>query len=128
MDVGQKGMFFPLRLGPDRGLDIADVDATVRAMLLSILLTHPGERVNRPTFGVGAQDAVFEPNGPILAAKLLSAVEDNVHAYLDTDVHILDVALTQADSDLVIRISYEIIGTAAGPHDIEVLVPMEIIL
>src|SRR3712207_7694449 len=56
-----RSLGFPLQLSPARGLDVVPLEESVRAMLEQILFTMPGERVNRPTFGVGVQGYVFEP-------------------------------------------------------------------
>ncbi len=126
MDIETRGILFPLRLGPDRGLAVDEVEGTVRSMLLQILLTSPGERVNRPTFGVGVEDAVFEPNGPLLENRIRLALDENTHRYLGDNVRIVEITVSQNDSELKIHLSFQIIGTISGPRDVEVSVPLEL--
>ena len=45
-------------------------DDHIRDLIEQLLFTMPGERVNRPDFGCGLMQLVFEPNSPELAAAL----------------------------------------------------------
>ena len=127
MEIDDKGLGFPLRFGPDRGLAVVSVEDSVRAMLEQILFTIPGERVNRPTFGVGVQRYVFEPNSPLLAARLKVELDENVYQHLGRRVRILEVDVYRDDEDekLHVRVAFEIIGTVSGPQDLEVVVNTE---
>jgi len=40
----------------------ADDDQSVREVMLNILLTRPGERLQRPDFGAGLQNFIHQPN------------------------------------------------------------------
>src|SRR5687767_6502610 len=126
MDLDRKGLGFPLHVGPDRGIGVVDLEDDVRAMIEQILFTLPGERVNRPTFGVGVQRYVFEPNSDALVARLRVALDENVYEHLGRDVRILDVSIdryVQDEARLVVRVSFEIVGRVSGPQDLEVVVP-----
>ena len=126
MDLDAKGLGFPLRLGPDRGLAVVALEDSVRAMLEQILFTLPGERVNRPTFGVGVQRYVFEPNSPMLAERLRVALDENVYEHLGKSVRILAVSVERSDLDpeqLIVRVAFEVVGTVTGRQSLEVVVP-----
>lgn len=125
MDFDRKGLGFPLRVGSDRGLDVVGLEDDVRAMLEQILFTMPGERVNRPTFGVGVQRYVFELNSPTLAERLRIALEENVYEHLSRDVRILGVSVDRDEAGLLARITFEIVGRVSGPQDLEIVVPAE---
>jgi phage baseplate assembly protein W len=127
MEMDDKGLGFPLRLGPDRGLAVVAIEASVRAMLEQILFTLPGERVNRPTFGVGVQQYVFEPNSTFLADRLRIALDENVYEHLGRNVRILDVGVYRdhEEEELHIRVAFEIVGAVSGRHDLEVVVDAE---
>ena len=49
-------------LGQDGRLSWSRDDASVREAMLNILLTRPGERLQRPTFGGGLLNFVHQPN------------------------------------------------------------------
>lgn len=125
MDLDAKGLGFPLRRSPERGLAVVSLEDSVRAMLEQILFTIPGERVNRPTFGVGVQRYVFEPSSPMLAERLRVALDENVYEHLGKSVRLLDVAVASGreEEELVVRIAFEIAGTVSGRQDLEVVVP-----
>jgi hypothetical protein len=125
MELDDKGLGFPLRFGPDRGLDAVSVQESFRAMLEQILFTMPGERVNRPTFGVGVPRYVFEPNSPLLANRIRIALEENLYNYLGKRVRVLNVAVDQEEAALRVRVSFEIVGTVSGTQELEVFVPTE---
>jgi hypothetical protein len=125
MDLERKALSFPLRAGADRGLEVLDLAESVRAMLEQILFTMPGERVNRPTFGVGVQQYVFEPLTPTLAERLRVSLDENVYEHLSRDVRILGVSADRDEEKLLVRVTFEIAGSVAGPKDLEVIVPAE---
>src|SRR5262249_61877624 len=60
----------------------AEVDAHIRDLIEQLLLTAPGERVNRPTFGSGALQLVFAPNSDTLAAALRLGVQAGLQEWL----------------------------------------------
>jgi phage baseplate assembly protein W len=125
MDMEDKGLGFPLRLGPGRGLDVVGIEESVRAMLEQILFTLPGERVNRPTFGVGVQSYVFEPNSPSLANRIRIALDENVYEHLGKSVRILNVSVERDEAEMHVHVAFEIVGTVSGRQDLEVVVPAE---
>jgi phage baseplate assembly protein W len=126
MDLDAKGLGFPLQLGPDRGIAVVTLEDSVRAMIEQILFTLPGERVNRPTFGVGVQTYVFEPNSPMLAERLRVALDENVYEYLGTNVRVLAVSVSvdRDEEQLHVHIAFEVVGTVTGRQDLEVVVPV----
>jgi phage baseplate assembly protein W len=125
VELDAQGLAFPLRLGPGKTLAVTDLEDDVRAMIEQILLTAPGERVNRPTFGVGIYAYVFEADSPFLAARLLTALEDNCYEHLGRNVRIVSLDVTPADEQLHVDIQFEITGTVSGRQSMTVSVPVE---
>jgi uncharacterized protein len=123
MDLEHRALGFPLRAGPDRGVEVADLVAGVRAMLEQILFTMPGERVNRPTFGVGVQQYVFEPLTPMLSERIRVALDENVYEHLGREVRIDGVSVEREEEKLLVRVTFEIAGSVSGPQDVEIAVP-----
>lgn len=58
--------------------EMAQYEEDVRQAVLIVLLTNPGERVMRPTFGAGLNDFLFEPINPTTMATLAQRVEDSL--------------------------------------------------
>lgn len=122
MDIDAQGLAFPLRLGSGNHLAVVAVEDDVRCMIEQILLTAPGERVNRPTFGVGIYAYVFEPSSPLLAAQLRTALEENVYEHLGKNVRIVALDVTSDDEQLHVLIQFTIDGTVTGPQSTTVRV------
>ena len=58
---------YPFHLdGRGRSAEVAE-DGHVRDMIHQVLFTAPGEHVNRPDFGCGLKQMVFQPNSDALA-------------------------------------------------------------
>ena len=78
----------------------------LRDLLEQLLFTNPGERVNRPDFGCGMRNKVFEPNSAELAATVQLAVHAGVTANLGMAIDVTDVIAEASDSSLEITISF----------------------
>ena len=62
----------------DGRLDWARDDAAIRASLLNILLTRPGERLQRPDFGAGILNFVHQPNSETTRGLLAGVIRKSV--------------------------------------------------
>ena len=78
----------------------------VRDMIEQLLLTRPGERVNRPEFGSGLLHAVFEPNSPELAKALEFTTRAAVQRWLGDVIEVRALDFTADDSRLQLRLIY----------------------
>ncbi len=123
MEIDARGLAFPLRFGPGRSLAVVDLQDDVRGMIEQILLTAPGERVNRPTFGVGIFAYVFEADSPFLANQLRIALDENVYEHLGKNVRIVALDVTSDNEQLHVDIQFQIVGTATGRQSMTVRVP-----
>lgn len=123
MELDAQGLAFPLRLGPGKTLAVTDLEDDVRAMIEQILLTAPGERVNRPTFGVGIYAYVFEASSPFLASQLRIALDENVYEFLGPNVRIVSVEVTSDDAQLRVDIQFTLVGAVTGRQAMTVSVP-----
>jgi phage baseplate assembly protein W len=73
MDAGAifgRGLSFPPRIGPDGRLTWSAGEENVRECICVILTTEPGERIERPDFGGGLAEFLFEPNNPSTHERL----------------------------------------------------------
>ena len=85
-----------------------DVEAHVRDLIEQLLLTAPGERVNRPTFGTGALQLVFAPNSDALAAALRLSIQAGLQEWLGDVVEVTDIEVDNTDSTLRLEVRYVI--------------------
>lgn len=83
----------------------------VRQLIVQLLFTAPGERVNRPTFGSGVMQLVFAPNSDQLAATLHASTQAALQQWLGDLIEIHDLEIYTDDSKLHIQLDYAIIKT-----------------
>jgi phage baseplate assembly protein W len=57
-------------------------DDHLRDLILQVLFTNPGERVNRPEFGVGIMRFLFEPSSAPLRATMQFVISANLQRSL----------------------------------------------
>jgi phage baseplate assembly protein W len=83
----------------------------VRDMIEQLLLTEPGERVNRPEFGSGLIQMVFAPNSPEVAATLEFTVQAALQQWLGDVIRVRSLDVTAVESTLTVNLEYEILET-----------------
>lgn len=93
--------------GPD------DEDAHIRDLIESVLFTTPGERVNRPDFGSGLMQLVFQPNSVELAAASQFLVQSSLQQWLGDLILVEAVDVDSEDSTLRVAIKYQVRRTGA---------------
>jgi phage baseplate assembly protein W len=81
-------------------------DDHVRDLILQVLLTSPGERVNLPEFGTHLRELVFDPNNDVLAAATEFAVNRALQKFLGDEVHVDGVQIANVDNELMVDIVY----------------------
>jgi uncharacterized protein len=74
---------------------VAQYEEDIRQAIRIILLTNPGERVMRPTFGAGLNDFLFEPVTP----STMTALETRVREALIDDEPRIDVNTVTVTAD-----------------------------
>ena len=85
---------------------LTDDDDHVRDMIEQFLFTNAGERVNRPDFGSGLLQLVFEPNSPELAAALQHTARADLQRWLGDVIEVVELDVTGRDAVLRIELRY----------------------
>lgn len=85
-----------------------DDDAHIRDMIEQVLFTTPGERVNRPTFGSGLLQLVFQPNSDELAGTIQFLVQGALQQWLGDLIEINAVEARSEDALLQITVVYTV--------------------
>jgi phage baseplate assembly protein W len=88
-----------------------DQDQHVVNLIEQVLLTAPGERVNRPTFGTGTGQLVFAPNSDSLAIAQQALIQGNLQLWLSDLISLQSVQVTNNDATLLITVQYTVIQT-----------------
>jgi phage baseplate assembly protein W len=101
---------FPFQIdGRGRTAGTSDEDH-IRDMIEQLLFTNPGERVNRPDFGSGLLQSVFQPNSTELAAALQFTLQGALQQTLGDLIQLQGVQVTNTDSTLQVLVQYVIRG------------------
>ena len=99
---------YPLAID-GRGRTAATTDADhVRDRIEQLLLTSPGERVNRPDFGSGLLQLVFGPNSQELELSLQFTMQAALQQWLGDVIQLEDLTVTSRDATLAVEIAYTI--------------------
>jgi phage baseplate assembly protein W len=78
----------------------------IEQMMLQILFTAPGERINRPDFGCGVKRLVFAPNSEVSATLAQVTIFQSLEKWLGTAITVNDVKALAIDSRMEIKIAY----------------------
>jgi uncharacterized protein len=97
---------FPLGVDGAGRMATTPVDDHVRDLIEQVLFTAPGERVNRPDFGCGLRELVFEPNSELLAAAVELRVRGSLQRWLGDVADVQDVRVRADDSRLTVDVVY----------------------
>lgn len=79
--MADREIALPFRLdNQGRVAVVTDPDRIARQHLTSYLMTRPGERTMRPTFGTDVRNFLFEDLDPLQVGLLVQRVQDKVSA------------------------------------------------
>jgi phage baseplate assembly protein W len=83
-----------------------DEDDHIRDMIMQVLFTNPGERVNRADFGCGIKQLVFMPNSEALATATQFLVQGALQRWLESVIQVESVTVESVDSELRVSLVY----------------------
>lgn len=99
---------FPYAVDPRGRTASATRERHVRELIEQLLLTAPGERVNRPDFGSGLLDAVFRPGGDAVAATTQGTVQAALQRWLGEIVQVDGVQVRADEGTLEVVVRYRL--------------------
>jgi uncharacterized protein len=99
---------FPVTVDVGRGelTKERDYPTYVAGLIRQVLLTAPGERVNRPDFGAGLRRMVFSPIDDSTATLTQTVVLQALNRWLGTLITVNDVRVKADQSTLTVDVSY----------------------
>jgi phage baseplate assembly protein W len=108
VDLPFTSVQYPIAVDPARGriAQERDYDAHVEQLVRQVLLTAPGERINRPDFGCGVKRLVFAPGGDVTATLAQATVHQALTKWLGNVISVFEVVARAQDSTLYIRVGY----------------------
>jgi hypothetical protein len=101
---------FPFQVDRNGRTATVDDNGHVRDMIEQLLFTNPGERLNRPDFGSGLLQVVFQPNSTALAAALQFTLKGALQQALGDLVELQDLLVDSRDSAFTVTIQYLVRG------------------
>ena len=101
---------FPYQIDGRGRTAAASDDRHIRDLIEQLLFTNPGERVNRPDFGSGLLQSVFQPNSTELAAALQFSLQGALQQTLGNLIQLQGVQVTNSDSTLQVQVQYVVRG------------------
>lgn len=103
---------FQISAASGRVAEERDYEAYVRGLIRQVLMTRPGERVNRPTLGGGAPALVFAPLSDATAALAQTTIYAALTEWLDALIRTEDVRVRAVEpSTLEVTVVYLIRAT-----------------
>lgn len=99
---------FPIHFDNNGRTAETDNDQHIRDLIRQVLFTSPGERVNRPDFGCGLLQLVFEPNSDELAITTQFLVKGSLQQWLADLIEVNDVQVINEDSKLQVTVAYTV--------------------
>ena len=109
-DLPFTSLRYPIAVDPARGRlgQEQDYDAHVEQLVRQVLLTAPGERINRPDFGCGVKRLVFAPGGEVAATLAQAIIYQALTKWLGNVIGVFEVTVRAQDSSLIIRVGYAV--------------------
>lgn len=103
-----KSIHYPFAI--DRGkrqlAEENDYAEHVEQLIIQLLFTSPGERINRPTFGCGLKRMVFAPNSEATGSLTQITIYQALEEWLGTLISVEEVKVNAIDEKLEVGIVY----------------------
>jgi uncharacterized protein len=110
MDQPIHAFHYPIKL--DAGLgrlgEESDYDTYITQLIKQVLLTSPGERINRPDFGAGLNRMVFEPSSEASTTLLQTKVFQSLKQWLGNLITVDTVTVKFGEAVLDVTIVYTV--------------------
>jgi phage baseplate assembly protein W len=101
---------YPYTAGSTGAPNTTGPDDHLRDLILQLLFTNPGERVNLPEFGVGVQQLVFAPNSDALRTSAQFLISTGLQRWLGDRISVSQVLVT-SELDEEETVNIEIVYT-----------------
>jgi Bacteriophage baseplate protein W len=96
---GSPFLDFPIDIDSTGGLRTTGSDDHLRDLIIEVLFTEPGERVNLPEFGCGIKRLLFAPNSDVLRASTQFLITQNLQRWLGDRIDVQQVSVSSEPGD-----------------------------
>jgi uncharacterized protein len=97
---------FPFSVDSAGRVHASGGDEAIRGKIIQVLFTAPGERVNKPEFGCGLFNLVFEPNDPILAVAMEFTIGQALNRWLRDEILVDLISVTVSEGSATVEVAY----------------------
>jgi uncharacterized protein len=97
---------FPFAVTAGGRVTASDRKESIRAKIIQVLFTAPGERVHLPEFGCGLFNLVFEPNDAILAATMEFTIGQALSRWLGEEIVVGGVEVEALEETVTVQVAY----------------------
>ncbi len=97
---------FPYQIDMSGQTATTDISLYIQNLILLVLETNPGERVNRPTFGAGLRQLIFSGMDPALASAAETLVRSKLLQFLGDAIAINTLSVTLGDETVTVDLTY----------------------
>jgi len=112
MSIPFTSLHHPFSIDASRGRVAREDDFNrhVRQLILQLLMTSPGERINRPDFGCGIRRLLFAPGGEVSATLARTVIHQSLTRWLSTLISVQEVKVTPTENSLEIGVGYVLLA------------------
>ena len=114
IDAAPRFLKYPYSVSGSGTPNTTTADDHLRDLILQVLFTNPGERVNLPDFGVGVERLVFEPADETLRSSAQFLISTNLERWVGDRINIEQVKVASDigdESTVTIQIVYTALAT-----------------
>lgn len=108
---------FPFRIDGRGRSGLTDEHGHIRDLVEQVLFTAPGERVNRPAFGCGLLQLVFQPSSEPLELAVHATVQGSLQQWLGELITVDQVKVLTEESVVQVTVAYTIRSTQKSRVD-----------
>jgi uncharacterized protein len=85
---------YPYKVSGQGVPNTTDAASHLEQLILQVLFTNPGERINLPEFGAGVQRLLFSPNSDALRTSAQFLISTNLSQWLGDRIDVEQVTVT----------------------------------
>ena len=108
METKIKSIRYPFAVdeGMNSWAEEADYNRHILQLIRQVLLTSPGERINRPTFGCEIRRMLFSPNSEAAASLAQVSIYQALEKWLGSVIQVDNVKVKPLGEKLEIRVVF----------------------
>lgn len=100
------GVDYPFQFDGRGRTGMSSADEYIRELIEQVLLTAPGERVMRPTFGSGVRQLLFGAASPEVATATQYLVQSSLQQWLADLITVEAVEVQAREGELSVNVRY----------------------